>query len=738
MGKDAGFQLRNKKVLIIDDDPNLQELCQKILERLGYRCISAFNGREGLEKIVSHQPDLILLDLIMPEIDGEQVYRELLTNPAYQEYRDIPVVLLTATAETTARKSEFLQLGISAYLNKPFGLSELVNVIENVLINHEIKLRNVRLQEELRTANEYLERIINHAPIGILSTDQEGRILRINPFFVRMIGGESVDAFIGKNIFQDHLFERIDVLERLREVLERGESVEIPTVDIRVLGGWWIKVNLQAVPLRDEQGKISGLLSIWEDVTEVEKRAYELAILSQIGEAMQGTLELPVLLHLILTSLTAGCALGFSRAMIFLVDEQGQTLEGKMGVGPDSAEDANRIWSALAKDHSNLKEFLEKYGMSPPSEEKPFDKKVKSLRIPLDGRDDILVQTVLQVRPFYVTNALEDPRVDRDFQSLFEMQEFISVPLVAKNRVIGIIVADNKYAGFPIGEDKIALLTLFANQAGMAIENAEAYRQLEEKVKQLRQANEELRRAQDRLVRSERLATIGELAAHVAHEIRNPLTAIGGFAHMILKKPTDSENVTFSASIIAREVTRLEKILSNVLNYTRITKPVRKEHDFNQIIRETLQVLVPTWRDKKIAVRERMDGLLPPIKVDAEQMKQALMNIFSNCAASISNKGEIFVNTSTSGDELVVEIRDTGQGMSPEILNNMFNPFFTARLGGTGLGMAITHKIIEEHEGRIEVESEVGKGTRFLIYLPYRESSSEPQEEGEGDRKQID
>ncbi|HDI52121.1 hypothetical protein DRQ00_02950 [candidate division KSB1 bacterium] len=705
-------------ILLIDDDTSLHDLCRAILARMGYKCISAFNGVEGLEKIREHHPDLILLDLMMPDMDGEQVYQELISNAEYQAYKDIPVIMLTAISHDEERENKMLKLGVSAYLNKPFGLNELVNVIKNVFVTHEIRLHNKRLQEEITSAKQYLERLIDNAPVGVLSSDAKGNIVQVNSFFVNLMGVESVDKLWGQNILEGEVIGRKDVCERFRQVLETGTAVKIPTIDIHNRQGRRINVNINCVPLKDENGNISGLLSIWEDVTEAEKRAYELNILRQIGQAMQSVLELDPLLHLILTSITAGCALGFSRAMILLVNEQKKVLEGKMGVGPTSLEEALEIWDKLAKEHSNLEVFLEKYGLKLPNRNDRFDQIVKKVSVPLDQDWDVLIKTIREKRPFKIENAASNSMVSPEFQQAFDMEEFATAPLIAKNRVVGIVVADNKFSNFPLQPDRIKLLSLFASQAGLAIENAETYRKLEDKVAQLNRAYQQLQEAHEKLLRSERLATVGKMAAHIAHEIRNPLTAIGGFARAILREPQDIENVKLGGKIISREVNRLEKILANVLDFTKISQPFKQQHDINAIIEEVIQLNKPVMHERNISCNIQLHSSLPPAWVDEEQIKQALVNILVNSIHSIHHQGKISVSTDLVDEQVLIEISDNGAGMTKETLENMFNPFFTTKSGGTGLGMAVTQRIIEEHGGEIQVESEKGKGTTFRIFIP--------------------
>ena len=721
-----------KKILIIDDDASLHDLCGAILSRYGYRCISAYSGEEGLNKIREESPDLILLDVMMPGMDGYEVYNRLLSHPDLEPYRRTPVIMLTAIQADDQSKSELLQKGISAYLNKPFGLNELVNVIQSVIVTHEVQQRNIQLQEEISRAKQYLERIIDHAPMGILVVDWEGKITRANAFLAKMLGVEHPRDLIGRSVFDMGFVNRLEIQEAFRKILEgKEEHCTIPAIDIRNLRGEAVKVNIQCVPLRDEKGELTDILGIWEDVTEVEKRAYELSVLQKISEAMQKVLDLDLLLHLILTSITAGCALGFSRAIIFMVNEEARMLEGRMGVGPMSAEDAHHIWETLAKDHANLSEFLTKFGLTLPSPNDHFNNNVRYLRISLENRGDVLVETVLQKKGFWFKNREEIEQagfhLQQDFERFFRPEEFVTVPLIAKDRAIAVVVADNKYSGMPLTEDRISLLRLLANQAGLALENAEAYRNLEIKVKQLGKALHKLRETQEKLVRSEQLATVGRMAAHVAHEIRNPLTAIGGFAKSILKNPQNVEQVKLGAKIIDKEVRRLENILRNVLNFTRVPRPYKRLNDLNTLVREVLTLHQPLLPEG-IQMEVRLDETLPRFFFDEEQIKQALMNVIANSISSIKREGKIRIRTYQRPGEAVIEVADTGVGMSREVLENIFNPFFTTRPDGTGLGLSVTNRIIEGHDGRIEVESEVGRGTTFRLVLPLVTESAQAVE----------
>jgi signal transduction histidine kinase len=229
----------------------------------------------------------------------------------------------------------------------------------------------------------------------------------------------------------------------------------------------------------------------------------------------------------------------------------------------------------------------------------------------------------------------------------------------------------------------------------------------------------ELRNLRERVIHSERMAALGELAARVAHEIRNPLISIGGFARRLEKKL--SGDIQEYARIIVNEVSRLENILKEILGFVKTARINKCRVDINELMNEIADFIVPTIDEKNNAIlREFSDDTLIAV-IDPDKIKEAIINIFTN-AAHATEHGTLTVRTWQENDEAVIELVDTGHGIQDEDLKNIFNPFFTTKSQGTGLGLAVTHNIIQEHNGKIKVDSEWGGGTAFRIYLPLETS----------------
>jgi len=228
----------------------------------------------------------------------------------------------------------------------------------------------------------------------------------------------------------------------------------------------------------------------------------------------------------------------------------------------------------------------------------------------------------------------------------------------------------------------------------------------------------ELKILREKLVMSEKMAALGEVAAKVAHEIRNPLVSVGGFAKRLEKKLDG--NLREYAGIIVKEVARLEGILKEILGFVKEVRLSRENISFNALVNDVLKLMTSDIKERGIILVTDY-GASPILFIDPNRVKEAIVNIISNAIQSITGSGSIYIRTYVEKKDAVLEIKDTGNGIPAEILSYIFNPFYTTKASGTGLGLAITHKIIQEHNGRIEVESEVDKGTVFRVFMPIKE-----------------
>ncbi|MDV2495056.1 MAG: GAF domain-containing protein [bacterium] len=441
----------------------------------------------------------------------------------------------------------------------------------------------------------------------------------------------------------------------------------------------------------------------------------ELSILYEISNALRTTMNLGKLLQIILSCVTLGDGFGFNRAMILMVDEEADALVGARGVGPDSAQEAGEIWSRLAQERRSLFEWVTEPDDQTEGRENLFDQMARSLRVPLDRSDEVLSLTVRERRPFNITDARSDSLVDKEFLEELGADAFATVPLAAKDRVTGVIVVDNIFTRKPITDEDLDFVARFANHAGLAMENLLLFNKLKE-------LTSELGAVQSRLIETERMATLGEVTAGLAHEIRNPLATIGGFARRLHRKLEDDFPYKNYASIVIREVDRLEALLGDVLAYSKQVPPSLESCRIDTLVRDMIDIYREDFQDKKIVLEVQLSADPPTIEADSQQLKQVFINLFANAMQAMPNGGTLTVQTEPwpkdDGEGVVITVSDTGGGVPREVVENIFNPFFTTKEEGTGLGLALSKRVIEGHGGTIEVVNREGEGVTFILRLP--------------------
>jgi two-component system sensor histidine kinase HydH len=219
--------------------------------------------------------------------------------------------------------------------------------------------------------------------------------------------------------------------------------------------------------------------------------------------------------------------------------------------------------------------------------------------------------------------------------------------------------------------------------------------------------------------RSQRLAAVGSLAAGVAHEIRNPLSSIKGFATYFRQRYSGVPEDVDVADVMIREVDRLNRVITELLEFSRPMALKRKETDLAGLVRGILGTVEGQARDKGITVKADLPSGLFEASIDPDRLTQVLLNLFLNALAAMDKGGVLSVKVARQDEKtLQISVADTGTGIRKEDLGRVFDPYFTTKPSGTGLGLAIVHRIVEAHGGEIRLESEPGKGSNFSLFLP--------------------
>ena len=224
------------------------------------------------------------------------------------------------------------------------------------------------------------------------------------------------------------------------------------------------------------------------------------------------------------------------------------------------------------------------------------------------------------------------------------------------------------------------------------------------------------KRMEEDLVRSERLAVLGKMAAHISHEIKNPLMLIGGFARQVLKDiAQEPEKNLEKLGIIVDEVKRLEDFLVEVGSYAKFSEPQKSLGNLNALIQEICSLLKPSLKESNIELVVELDPHLPEISFDPGHMRQVLLNVAKNGIEAMDSGGTLTITSGQQAGRLFVKMHDTGEGISPEIQEKIFQPFFSSKPKGSGLGLAISQKIMDAHQGEIIIDSAPEKGTTVTL-----------------------
>jgi signal transduction histidine kinase/uncharacterized protein YigA (DUF484 family) len=301
----------------------------------------------------------------------------------------------------------------------------------------------------------------------------------------------------------------------------------------------------------------------------------------------------------------------------------------------------------------------------------------------------------------------------------------LGIPLIFQNQVIGVLILLDDRKDHVFHPQDIQLLELLAPQLSVWIRNARLYQELQERIKAQR-------RAEGHLVRSARLAAVGEMAAGIAHELNNPLTAVSGFVELLLDELPEESPYRSELELVLQEARRARGVVRRLLDFSRQSENRRSMTDINALCRDVLSLVAHQARTTQVEVICEYSQNLPSICVDANQIKQVLLNLLHNAIQAMPQGGRLTLKTAhqvknelyDSQAGVSISVADTGEGIPAENLDRIFEPFFTTRPPGTGtgLGLSVSYGIVNDHGGVIEVESQLNKGSRLTVFLPLNDS----------------
>jgi len=562
--------------------------------------------------------------------------------------------------------------------------------IDKITGNLEEMLAN-RL-EGLQKSEEKYRTIFERSRDAIILTDPNGRIMEVNQAGVNILGYKAQKEVLGLESI-DRLFAREAFEKFKKEVSEEGFVVEFET---RLFGRSDRRFDalITANVTVDTNGEIAGYVLIIRDITQrkitqlqTKKRKIRLGILNAIAKTVSSSLNL-------------------NEILVRTIDEILEVLE----------TDSVRIYM-LDKKKERL-ELLAHKGLSTQFIGKPF----MQYRKPGDG---LLGQTVIDGETRLVDNfsRTEDPYVDAIVEAGLHSTAYI--PLSAKGEKLGVMCVSSHYP-IRFGAGYIEFLTAIGNQIGVAMDNANLY-------ENAKRAYIDLKEAQEQIIQTEKLASLGKLAATIAHEINNPLAVVLTYIRLMRKlmdrnafAPERLEDISRYLVTMDSETSRCGEVVKNLLAFSRQSKIEMENNSIEDIIDKTLMLIDHELEIRGVRLLKTIEPDLPKVKCDFKQIQQAFLNLVYNASDAMQNGGIMTVKACRKDDDerfLDIIISDAGCGIAEKNKEKIFDPFFTTKEEGkgVGLGLSVVYGIITRHKGRIEVESDVGKGSTFKISLPFAE-----------------
>ncbi len=441
--------------------------------------------------------------------------------------------------------------------------------------------------------------------------------------------------------------------------------------------------------------------------------SHELAM--RMNSAYLSMVELDEMLNAILIGITAEEGLRFNRAFLALFNELGTTLEGRLAIGPGNREDGQRIWRDMASKELGFHDLIARVRTEGQLRDSEVNRIVQALSVDASDAQHLLIQAVRQRRSISVVNGKSDAPVPPELVGLLQEDSFVVVPLYSSSRDLGVIIADHFITGEPIGEERIHALESFASQASLAIEHCHLYMAMQRKIKELEAVTHELEKNKNLLIEAERYSAVGHMAAQLAHNIRNPITAIGGTARLLARK-TDNKDWLQFLDMMTREAEKIEKTLEDLFSFVERIKPACVRMPLFQLIHKSILLHFSAMQARGIKRKLRFPDHDPEVEVDAQLIQQALVHLLRNSIEAMPQGGELAVEVQLDDQAVRILIEDTGSAGAD--LLHATDPFFTTKLVGTGMGLTLVKRIIEDHGGSLLLQNRPEGGVRVTVTLP--------------------
>jgi len=450
----------------------------------------------------------------------------------------------------------------------------------------------------------------------------------------------------------------------------------------------------------------------------LDSKTLEVRFLHELGSVLQSSVDLEEVLSVALTAVTAGKGFGMNRAFLLITDREHSILQGYLAIGPRTIEEANRSWDEISRNDMDLQSLAQSFRKNKLSAERAkFHDILEQLSTPLSNSDHILIKTLNAEQPLLVENAFHNPDVSPEIAGLLGVDTFLLMPLIARNRRIGMIITDNCITHRKITEEDMRSLETFCFPVAFAIDRAYLYDRLQVELNLVTEAGKKLKEQQELIVKMEKMALVGRITSSIAHSIRNPLMVIGGFARSILKNtPAADSKRNFIESIVS-EARHLEDVLDEILNYSDSLYPTRDFWDVNQLLESSLREAQTTFMERDCSCMIEAQEGLPLAYIDFKQLSYCLRSLI---IGSIDGRNGVTITVKASGHDATVRIsiEDKERKVAQEELEALLTPFSITHDLGSGLGLALCRSMLDKQDIPFVVKAPPEGGITYTITLP--------------------
>jgi len=571
-----------------------------------------------------------------------------------------------------------------------------------------MKIRETSLEGAFGLQHSIIWDGLDHLGMGLFQLNEQGYVTRFNAVAADIL---AIDRYSSWNDLHVSKIDRVlatGLADQFEDIVNGSSTFVRKNLSCTNSAGRFMVLNLVCVPIKisvgsslspagpsfgveekyppahfgEDEASVEVALGIIEDCTIAcqesvaqDSAFQQLHIFSEVAAALSSSFELRRILKIILTGVTASQGLGFNRAFLFLYDDSCNLLKGHMAVGPSSAEEAGHIWERLDSMRLSLNELLDAHDSDAGGRTDNLTNLIENLHVDLNS--DSLISAACKTGTWMnLETAQEIDSITKVFVEKLGTTRIALVPMVSKGNLMGLLVADNYITQQPIYDEAVELLQVLANQAAVAMERAKLYDAERERARQLERMNIQLAESQDQIIKIEKMSVIGELTSAIAHELRNPLTIIGGFANLLLGSNLSEEQREY-LNIISSEIKRTESVVDHVLDFSRASKSENRPLELSGLVEQNLKLLRSRWRQRKVDISLSLAHEKLMVHGNYDQLSHAVYQTLKLITEDVIPPGSAEVRTEREGGRARLLIKlscpETDRGKAVMALRRIFS-----------------------------------------------------------------